>query len=319
MSLTGLAVDAAASHPSIVVVGSLNMDLVVRTSRMPAPGETVMGKDFFVTPGGKGANQAVAAARLGGRVRMVGCVGSDDFGIAMVEGLGREGIDTEHVRTIHGMPSGVAVIHVDDEGENAITVAAGANASLTGAHLDSLRAVIQGADAVLLQLEVPVETTIKAIGIAQKASVPTILDVAPVPESGIPASLYRVEVLTPNQHEASLLTDIEVIDVAGAEKAAIELRRRGARNVVIKLGGQGALFAGEDSPPVHIPAFHVDSVDTTAAGDAFTAALALGWAEGQSPEAAVRLGCAAGALAVTMPGAQNAMPYRTEVAGLCNL
>ncbi len=297
----------------IVVVGSINMDLVVQTERMPDPGETVLGSGFFTAPGGKGANQAVAAARLGIKTHMVGCVGDDVFGRQLLDGLRHEGISVDDVEVLGRTASGIAVIQVDGRGENAITVAPGANGSLTGHRIKSLSELISNAHAVLLQLEIPIEAIESTLAVAHEAGVLTVLDVAPVPPAGLPPSLFQVDVLSPNQHEAFLLTGIEVIDTESAREAALSLMNRGARHVVIKMGKLGALGAGEGVSPFHVPAFDAEVIDTTAAGDAFTAALAIGLTEGASLKEAVCFGCAAGALAVSRMGAQQAMPRRHEV------
>ena len=296
----------------ILVVGSLNMDLVVRCDRMPSPGETVSGNDFGTTPGGKGANQAVAASRLGGRTYLVGRVGKDAFGQQLLEALASDAVDVSNVAICDDMSTGIAVIQVDAAGENAITVAAGANGLLRPGQVEKAVELFEKADALLLQLEIPLDTVEKTVSLAKSAGLLTVLDPAPAPAKGLPAPLFEVDVLTPNQSEAAALSGIEVYDTGSARRAAGVLRDKGVRNVIVKMGGAGALCVGERGE-YYAPAFPVNVVDTTAAGDAFSAALAIGFAEAMPIEEAMRFACAAGALAVTKPGAQKAMPFREEV------
>jgi ribokinase len=301
--------------PHVVVVGSINMDLVVRVPRLPRPGETLPAQDLQNVAGGKGANQAVAAARLGARVTMVGRVGDDSFGPQLRAGLEEAGVSTQHVRLTENCSSGVAVIAVEASGENAILLASGANGQLTGDDVRASAEVFRVADILLVQLEVPIETVEAAVGLARHHGVRVVFDPAPVPTGPLPKSLYEVDVLSPNQTEAEGLTGVAVTDLAQAERAARLLRERGARNVVLKLGEQGALLCDQDGYVEAAPAARVKVVDTTAAGDAFTAALAVGLCEGLALKDAVRLGCAAGTLATTRAGAQPAMPCRDEVDG----
>lgn len=298
--------------PHIVVVGSINMDLVVRVPRLPRPGETLHAHDFQTIPGGKGANQAVAAARLGARVTMIGRIGDDSFGSSLKTGLANEGIDVEHVRTIAGCSSGLALIAVDQAGENSITVVAGANAALTPDDVRRHSDVIAEADMLLVQLEVPLETVTCAVELARSHGVRTILDPAPMPDVPMPGGLFEVDVFTPNQSEAACLTGIAPTDT-GQQTLFIEgLRLRGARNIVLKQGARGAWLSTPEEETA-VASFEVPVVDTTAAGDAFTAALAVGIGEKLSLADAVRFACAAGALATTRLGAQPAMPRRREV------
>lgn len=298
--------------PHIVVVGSINMDLVTRMSRLPRPGETLHGDDFQTIPGGKGANQAVAAAQLGADVTMIGRVGDDAFGGQLRESLKQYGVLTQFVQTTPECPSGVAIINVESSGANSIVVVAGANGRLTPQDVQHCASLITSADAVVVQLETPVETIAAAITIAREANVRTILDPAPAPSGPLPAELQVVDYISPNQTEAEAMTGIVVNDVLSAEQAAEVLCDRGARHVVMKLGELGALIY-TDGKGEHIPATPIDVVDTTAAGDAFTAGLAVGLAEGRSLAEAARLGCAAGTLACTVFGAQPAMPTREKV------
>lgn len=269
--------------PSIVVVGSLNMDLVVRAPRLPAPGETVAGSDFSTSPGGKGANQAVAAARAGGRVRMIGAVGDDGFGADLVGALDAAGVDTGRVRRVPG-PSGVALISVDDAAENTIVVVGGANAALTD--LDAAdRAAITSADLLLLQLETPLPTVTAAARLAAAAGVPVLLNPSPV--RPLPAELLAaVHILVVNEDEGAALGDI----------------RPGGGHVITTLGAAGARYRGPAGDAAAVPP-PVRPVDTTGAGDAFTGALAVAWCRGATPAQALRRACAAGALATTRPGA----------------
>jgi ribokinase len=299
--------------PHVVVVGSVNIDLVFRVPRLPRPGETLAGDGMATVPGGKGANQAVAAARLGARVSLVGRVGDDAFGPRLRAGLDAEGVAVDHVRTAPDCPSGVALIGVEPSGENAIVIVAGANGRLTPEDVRDADEVIRSADVLLLQLEVPLETVVAAVAAARRHGVRIILDPAPAPTGPLPEALRAVDVLSPNQTEAEALTRIVVPDPEAARRAAEALRRDGAASVVIKLGAAGALVSEGSGPPEWVPTARVEAVDTTAAGDAFTAALAVELAGGVPLREAARLGCAAGTLAVTRHGAQPAMPTRGEV------
>jgi len=305
----------AQSAVRVVVLGSINMDLVVRTPAMPRPGETLRGRDFLTVPGGKGANQAVAAARLGARCDMVGRVGDDAFGRDLLNNLEHEKVNTDAVATTARTPSGVAVILVDDLGENAITIVAGANGRLTPEDAVAAESLIAGADALLLQLEVPLETVARAAEIARRHGVMTVLDPAPAPTADhpLPPALFAVDLISPNQSEAELLTGEPVQGVAEAKLVGAELVRRGAGRAVIKLGEQGAVLVDRDERVEHVASFAVQVADTTAAGDAFTAGLAVALADGLDAADAVRVGCAAGALATTAVGAQAALPTRREV------
>jgi ribokinase len=299
--------------PRVVVVGSVNMDLVVRVPQLPRPGQTLAASGMDTIPGGKGANQAVAAARLGARVTLIGRLGDDVFGPRLRAGLVAEGVGVTHVLTTPDCPSGVALIGVEPSGENAIVIVAGANWHLTPADVAEREEVIASADVLVLQLEVPPETVVTAVAVARRRGVRVILDPAPAPRGPLPEALCSVDVLSPNQTEAEALTGVAVTDRAAAERAAVALRRGGAGSVVLKLGAMGALLREGDSAAVWVPTARVEAVDTTAAGDAFTAALAVALAEGRPMTDAVRLGCAAGTLAVTRFGAQPAMPTRAEV------
>ncbi len=297
--------------PSIVVVGSSNTDLVVRAPALPGPGETVLGSAFLVAPGGKGANQAVAAARLGARVTLVARLGADEFGDRALAALRREGIDTTFVARDAEAASGVALIVVSESGENAIAVAPGANMRLAAADVDRAAPAIREADALLLQLETPLPTVRHAATLAMKAGVPVILNPAPAaPLAG--ELLSRVSVLTPNELEAAALTGTSASGVDAARQAALRLHASGVADVVITLGREGALMEGEAGSG-HVPGCAVTAVDTTAAGDAFNGALAVALAEGASLERAVRFANRAAALSITRPGAQPSLPTREAV------
>ncbi len=295
---------------AIVVFGSINIDLVVRTPRLPAPGETLTGHTFFTAPGGKGANQAVACARLGVPTRMVGRVGDDLFGEQLRASLRSFGVQDDGVLTTPG-PSGVALIAVDDTAENTIVIVPGANGAVSIADIPRLERALDGARALLLQLEVPIETVVAAARAAHTRGVTVILD--PAPALPLPDELYALaDIITPNEHEATTLTGIAVHDDQGAIAAARTLIARGARRVALKLGARGALTADAEGEQFWSP-FTVTPVDTVAAGDAFNGGLAVALSEGRSFNEAIRWGLAAGALSVTRHGAQPSMPERNEV------
>lgn len=289
------------------------MDLVARMAKLPRPGETVHGDVFQTIPGGKGANQAVAAARLEARVTMIGRVGDDPFGVTLKQSLAEYGVSVEHVMSTEGCSSGVALIGVDSTGANSITVIAGANGKLTPDDVAQRADVIASADAVVMQLETPVETIARAIQLAQQQRVRVILDPAPAPAGVLPQALYSVDLISPNQTEAEALTGMVVHDLDSAVQSARQLQRNGARDVVLKLGEMGALVCTAEGIVTHVPAESATVVDTTAAGDAFTAGLAVALSEGRPLVDAARYGCAAGTLACTIFGAQPAMPDRDAV------
>jgi ribokinase len=298
--------------PVIVVVGSVNMDLVVRAGRMPAPGETVLGRGFVSSPGGKGANQAVAVARLGGRCRLLGRVGEDAFGRALVSHMKAEGIDCGDLLVSPDAPTGVAMIIVDSKGENAIVVAGGANRRLTPDDIFDHADLFKAASIVLLQLELPLPTVRAAIGVARRHGCKVILDPAPAPAS-MPEELMQVDVISPNVTEAEVLTGTKAVEERVDKRVASELVARGASAAVLKLGSRGSLVVMADGHFYRVPAYKVRVVDTTAAGDAFTAAFAVAIADGQSYHEAAKFANAAGALACTRLGAQTAMPTLGEV------
>ena len=293
----------ASGSPVVVVLGGINMDLVATSARMPEVGETVFGRSFHTAPGGKGANQAVAAARLGAEVRMVGRVGDDQFGPTLLEGMRSEDIDVSGVSIDPVNPSGVALILIDDQAQNIIVAVYGANMACDEQEVLSVRDALKGADVLLLQLEVPLPVALRAAGLARELGVTVVWDPAPALDMGQDA--YRLcDVLTPNQIEAEFLTGIAVTDPDSAERAVKALVDQGAPAAVAKLGEGGAFFLA------------ADAVDSVAAGDAFAAGLGVALAEGQPFRDAVMFGSAVGALAVTKSGAQEAMPYRHEVDAL---
>ncbi|MFG3706195.1 ribokinase [Micromonospora sp. NPDC047670] len=299
----------------VVVVGSANLDLVVTAPQLPRPGETVLGEDFRTVPGGKGANQAVAAARAGARCAFVGAVGADEFGDRLRDNLVAAGVDVRGLRTVPG-PSGVALIAVDRAAENFILVAPGANAALTDLDAADL-AAIDAADVLLLQLEVPLPTVVRAAGRAREAGTTVVLNAAPA--APLPADLLGlVDVLVVNEHEAAVVAGTTADEPGVLLDALLELVPR----AVLTLGARGAAYADRRGPRLAIPAPRIEAVDTTAAGDAFTGALAVGWAErGGAPDAdavtaALRWACAAGAACAQRPGASTALPDRAAIEAL---
>lgn len=304
----------------IVVIGSINMDLVCQVAAMPRPGETLLGKSLATIPGGKGANQAVAAARLGAPVCMVGRVGGDDFGDRLLHGLRDNRVDTRFVRITDDVASGVAIIMVDAAGENTIVVTPGANARITPADIDAAEPVIREAACVLLQLEIPLETVQYAIDFCRKRGVFTILDPAPAPPEGMADGLFKVDLITPNQTEAQTILGtlrtgaINPPDRVDARRLADDLIVRGAGRVVLKLGEHGAMLV--DPQATQVEGFAVEVIDTTAAGDAFTAGLAVAHRENIGRIDAIRFANAAGALACTTLGAQPSLPTRQQVDAL---
>ena len=302
--------------PAIVVVGSLNMDFVVGVRELPAPGETVLGSNFQMFPGGKGANQAVAAARLGGQsvgVRMIGRVGYDLFADHLKASLAAAGVDVTAVHATKTQATGVALISVDRAGQNSIVVASGANGELAAGDVEAMRPVFLGARLALFQLETPLSTVAGALALARYEGLTTILD--PAPAQPLPAELMtEVDILTPNESEAlgllgrppARVSPTEAIEIAEA------LRRMGPRTVIVKLGDQGCL-AHDGAAPTHVAGFAVEVRDTTAAGDTFNAALAVSLAEGASMAHALRFANASAAISVTRAGAQASAPSRREV------
>lgn len=303
----------------IVVIGSINMDLVCRVLRMPAPGETVLGSDLVTIPGGKGANQAVAAAKLGGEVHFIGRVGEDDFGQRLLNGLQNHNVNTDHVTVTEGVSSGCAMILVDKKGENSIVVAPGANHKVSPADIDAATDLLSRASVAILQLEIPYATVKHAIGVCKRLGVYTILDPAPAPPKGLTRAMYDVDILSPNQSEAETLLHSPTIgglkrtQRPDAKQLGADLLARGPRAVVLKLGAKGAMVQDHQGLIQQIKGFKVQVVDTTAAGDAFTGALAVALAEGKPMSDAVRFANAAGARCCEGFGAQPSLPARAEV------
>jgi ribokinase len=296
----------------VVVIGSTNTDLTVRAPRIPAPGETVLGSHLQTTAGGKGANQAVASARAGGEVVLVTAIGDDGFGDSALEDFVREGIDVGLIRRVPGTPSGVALIVVDDRsGENAITVAPGANLALTPHDVELVAGLLEPDDVVLLQLEIPLETVEAAARLAAGRGARVILN--PAPACALPDPLLaHVSVLTPNEAEAHELSGVAGRDDAALSRAAAALRARGVSDVLITLGARGVFASTADASEL-VPGFPVAAVDTTAAGDVFTGALAVAILERRGLRDAIRFACAAAAISVTRPGAQASAPRRDEI------
>ena len=296
---------------AIVVFGSINMDLVARVPRLPSPGETLTGHGFFTAPGGKGANQAVACARLGAATRMIGRVGDDAFGGELRSSLQGYGVDTSGVAVHPGAASGVAVITVDDAAENEIIVVPGANGVVGREDLARLEAALDGARVLLLQLEVPLDGVVAAAEMGRRRGVRVILD--PAPAQPLPGALYAaVDILTPNESEAAALVGFPLDGPDTIVRASQTLLSRGARSVIVKLGGKGVFWSnGRES--AHFSTFPVAAIDSVGAGDAFNGGLAVGLSDGLDMAAAIRWGLAAGALSVTKSGAQPSMPDRAAV------
>jgi ribokinase len=303
----------------IVVIGSLNMDFVIAVDRLPLPGETILGRNFRMIPGGKGANQAYAAAKLAGSgtvLRMLGRVGADSFGTALKNNLAAVGVDIGAVLDTNSEATGVACIHVDDAGQNSITVAPGANGVLSAADIDSERRALDGARCVLLQLEVPMEAVAAGLREARRAGATCILD--PAPARALPKEILQlVDIATPNENEACVLAGVPPsrVNATGAVALGNRIRELGVRSVIVKLGDQGCVYCGSDGT-FSAPPFPVRSVDSTAAGDTFNAALSVALAEGAAMENALRFANAAAAISVTRAGAQTSAPVRAEVESL---
>jgi ribokinase len=293
-------------RPEIVVVGSANTDMVIKMDRIPGPGETVIGREFVMAPGGKGANQAVAAARLGADVTFVARLGTDTFGDNALAGYEREGIDTSYIVRDPEAASGVALIFVDDAGENSIAVASGANARLTPHDVECAREAVVGAHVLLVQLEVPLEAVSRAVELAYDAGVPVILN--PAPARQIPSCLLsKVAIVTPNEHEIKV-----VVSEGDRERSLARILEAGVHTVLVTLGARGVLWA-TGKQQTRVPAFPVQAIDTTAAGDAFNGGLAYALGSGMEAGEAIRYASAVAAIAVTRMGAQPSLPTQAEV------
>jgi ribokinase len=295
----------------IVVIGSSNTDMVIKADRLPVPGETIIGSQFMMNPGGKGANQAVAVARMGGKVSLITKTGNDLFGKQSIELYNAEDIGTNYVFFDMKNPSGVALISVDAFGENCILVAPGANGTLSIDDIEKARTEIENTGILLMQLEIPMETVEYAAEIAAAKNVKVILN--PAPAQGLSSNLLKnIDIITPNKTEAELLTGIKVSDWASAKKAADMISAKGVNIVVITLGSKGALIK-EKNQYHKIDAEKVNAIDTVAAGDTFCGTLCVGLSEGMTVIEAVKLACKASAITVTRMGAQSSIPYRKEI------
>ncbi len=299
------------SGKKIVVVGSCNTDMVIKAERLPIPGETILGGTFLMNPGGKGANQAVAAARLGGDVTLISKTGNDVFGKQSVVLYNSENVNTDFISSDSKLPSGVALITVDSMGENCIVVASGANANLKPSDIDKAMKAIDNSDFVLMQLEIPLETVEYVAEIASAKGKKVILN--PAPARALSNSLLKhLDLIIPNKSEAEILSGIKVTDIETAKQAAEIIAKKGVDNVVITLGSQGALIREKDSFQF-VAAHKVEAVDTTAAGDTFCGALCVGLSEGKTILESVKLAVRASAITVTRMGAQSSLPYRSEL------
>jgi len=300
------------SEKKIVVVGSCNTDMVIKAERLPIPGETILGGIFLMNPGGKGANQAVAAARLGGDVTLISKTGNDVFGKQSVVLYNSENVNTDFISSDSKLPSGVALITVDSMGENCIVVASGANANLKPADIDKAIKAIESCNIVLMQLEIPLETVEYVAELASAKGKIVILNPAPA-RALSNALLKHLDLIIPNKSEAEILSGIKVTDIETAKQAADIIAKKGVDNVVITLGSQGALIREKDTFQF-VAAHKVEAIDTTAAGDTFCGALCVGLSEGKSILEAVKLAVKASAITVTRMGAQSSLPYRSELA-----
>ena len=302
--------------PRVTMLGSMNIDISVTVPRLPGPGATVLGSAARFAPGGKGGNQAVAAARLGAQVRMAGCVGDDAFGGRLIGALQAESVDTSAIRTVTEAPSGLALITVDPEGENMITVAAGANQSVAGSEVTAAGAHL--ADVLVMSAEIPVAVISAALAQARTGGTVSLLNLAPAPPEAAGLLASGVDWLVVNESEAAAILGRPVKGLAGARAAAADLavgREGGAAHAVVTAGAEGAAFAGPEGGGV-VAGFRVRAVDSVGAGDTFVGALAVALAVGAPPEAAVRAACAAAAVATTRPGTQEAMPRPADVLAL---
>ena len=298
------------SRKSILVIGSSNTDMTAKTAELPRPGETVLGGVFTMGAGGKGANQAVAAQRLGGNVKFICKVGKDMFGDNSIAQYEKEGLDTSGILRSE-LPSGVALIYVDSHVENCIVVASGANGDLTEEDIEKSRRDLENCDILLLQLESPIPSVLKAAKIAHNAGKTVVLN--PAPACPLPEEIFQnIDLFIPNETELSTFSGIEVKDVESAEKAAAAMQAKGVGKLIVTMGSKGALIC-EGGPATFVPAHKVKAVDTTAAGDTFCGALCVAVSEGKSLKEAAEFACAASALTVQKMGAQNSIPYRKDL------
>ncbi len=295
----------------VIVVGSLNMDLVIRAPKIPRPGETVLGSDFRQVPGGKGANQADAAAKLGAETAILGAVGRDSMGSTLVQALKMDGVKVDMVLEKEDLPTGVAAIVVEDSGNNAITVAPGANSGLTPHDISSMEGIFKGAKVMLVQLETPLDTVKRALQLARENNVKTILNPAPAME--LDDEIFSlVDIMTPNETELEILSGMDTSDLDKVERAGQHLLKKGVSRLIVTLGSQGSMDIVQDSATTY-PAYKVKAVDTTAAGDSFNAALAVSIANGESMEDSIRFATKVGAMTVTKHGAQTSLPLVGQV------
>ncbi len=296
----------------ITVVGSLNMDLVMFADKIPRPGETVLGKNFKQIPGGKGANQANAAAKLGADVNMIGCVGNDSFGVQLKDSLKRDGVNVDHVLVKQNVSTGVAIILVEASGDNCITVASGANYSITEDNISEVKNIITASDVILLQLEIPMDIVKSTIFFAKSAGSTVILN--PAPAAVLDTEILKnTDILTPNETELELLSRHKTDTLDNLKAAGTILLNKGVKELLITLGSRGCLHMTKETA-THYNAYNVDAVDTTAAGDSFNAALAVYLSEGKTMKEAIEFAMKVGAMTVTKEGAQTSLPLLNEVA-----
>ncbi|KGQ54818.1 Ribokinase [Gallibacterium anatis] len=294
----------------LTILGSINADHVIQVPHFPQPGETLSGQNYHIVYGGKGANQAVAAARLGAKVDFIACIGEDKIGLEMKQAFQKDGINTESIATIQGETTGIAMIQVADSGENSIVISAGANAHLTTNIVDKFKQKILDADALLMQLETPLDAIIYATKIAKQAGKHTVLN--PAPAKALPDELLaQLTMITPNETEAEVLTGVKVVDEQSAAQAAAVFHQKGVAIVLITLGAKG-VFISHNALQKIIPGFRVQAKDTTAAGDTFNGALVTALLEQKSLEEAIQFAHAAAAISVTRFGAQTSIPSRQE-------
>ncbi len=297
---------------NIVVIGSLNMDLVVQASRLPLGGETIMGTAFHEIPGGKGANQAVAMARLGAKVKMIGKVGKDGFGTSLLSTLAVDGVDTSAIETCEEKSTGVALITLQDSGENSIIVVPGANGEVSSEDILKNKQAIQNAGIVVAQLEVPMDTVATALKTAKEGGAFTILNPAPAQRLS-QEILSHVDLLTPNETELALISQMPVTDMISIRKAAQALIDEGVKALIITLGSEGSLYLNNKGETLYQKAFKVEAIDTTAAGDSFTGGLAVCINQGKPMDEALEFASKVGALTVQKLGAQSSLPRLEEV------